>query len=454
MFSGLAAKLQQKKKETVQSTAAEDSEAEIAKSIAALAEKKKVDDSLIITAKLPVSSQPNAEVAQLDAAPSRRSAPAPAPEPRLMSCDAFEAYRENAITETRCWLQSIEVIVTPLRHSIARLVPVVEGSNNSQRTMFGIPTRILNGVFVGAPPATSPESSPSLMGIYDWSLWAPWSGKDEVESLGENVLPMRLGNELRLGLLSLKELSPTLKTTEDPNKWIAETKQQQQLSDRSESRRVPFTIPTTISSSNPLEAAEKPQVERFVVFWWIMRALLIWRAMILKHCVTYEVYRAEHRQFSAEEMRSRSLAVAAAREDMSAYSNSHNALMKILAALLSDFSKCSLCDAQPAEEPLAKKSRSEHSPIVPDQLLHGLYYMIVHAVKRNQPAAEQAYFDTVVGTDKWRLGLFSAGDMHMRTTLEKTQRDRVRHLLNNEQAMEILHSVKRLLPQMEAPVPV
>lgn len=64
-----------------------------------------------------------------------------------------------------------------------------------------------------------------------------------------------------------------------------------------------------------------------------------------------------------------------------------------------------------------------------------------HSITALVTAARQAYNDVTLGNANWKLGLFSGGEVHMRRSMEKVERHRVHHLLNNEKALALLHVV-------------
>lgn len=67
--------------------------------------------------------------------------------------------------------------------------------------------------------------------------------------------------------------------------------------------------------------------------------------------------------------------------------------------------------------------------------------------------ARQAYADLTLGNSNWKLGLFSAGEVHMRRAMERVERNRIAHLLNNEKGMKMLHSVMELVKFAEKGMP-
>ena len=63
---------------------------------------------------------------------------------------------------------------------------------------------------------------------------------------------------------------------------------------------------------------------------------------------------------------------------------------------------------------------------------------------RNFMAVRQDYVDATMGTANWKLGLFSGGEVHMRRSMERVERNRIHHLLNNEHATHLLQSVREV----------
>ncbi|CCW72144.1 unnamed protein product [Phytomonas sp. Hart1] len=84
---------------------------------------------------------------------------------------------------------------------------------------------------------------------------------------------------------------------------------------------------------------------------------------------------------------------------------------------------------------------------VPREVRRGLEDMIVKSIQneRNFTAARQLYTDLTLGTANWKVGLFSAGEVHMRRSIERVERNHIVHLLNNERAMKMLHSMRELM---------
>lgn len=98
---------------------------------------------------------------------------------------------------------------------------------------------------------------------------------------------------------------------------------------------------------------------------------------------------------------------------------------------------------------------AEASVIVPKSLREALHRMIVQHVQhsRQYAAARQDYVDITMGTANWKLGLFSGGEVHMRRSMERVERNRIMHLLNNEHAMHLLQAVRELASYAERMLP-
>lgn len=124
----------------------------------------------------------------------------------------------------------------------------------------------------------------------------------------------------------------------------------------------------------------------------------------------------------------------------------HGAL-QLLALLLLDYH--SIC-SRVAHEDLPSREggdRGGGSVAVPLAIRQGLHHMVVTLVKEEGDfaGARQAYTDLTMGNTNWKLGLFTAGEVHMRRSVEKLDRNRVTSLLNNEQAMRLLHATRELV---------
>lgn len=87
---------------------------------------------------------------------------------------------------------------------------------------------------------------------------------------------------------------------------------------------------------------------------------------------------------------------------------------------------------------------SDEACIVPTALRNGLHRLLVEHLQSedNSVAARQDYTDITQGNANWKLGLFSGGEVHMRRSMERVERNRIYHLLNNERAMGLLHVVR------------
>ncbi|KPA85716.1 hypothetical protein ABB37_00086 [Leptomonas pyrrhocoris] len=84
--------------------------------------------------------------------------------------------------------------------------------------------------------------------------------------------------------------------------------------------------------------------------------------------------------------------------------------------------------------------------IVPADLRDNFYAMLVQHLQhdRNYVAVRQDYVDVTMGTANWKMGLFSGGEVHMRRSMERVERNRIHHLLNNEHATHLLQSVREV----------
>ncbi|KPI87785.1 hypothetical protein ABL78_3143 [Leptomonas seymouri] len=93
--------------------------------------------------------------------------------------------------------------------------------------------------------------------------------------------------------------------------------------------------------------------------------------------------------------------------------------------------------------------------IVPFDLRDSLHAMLVQHLQhdRNYLAVRQDYVDMTMGTANWKLGLFSGGEVHMRRSMERVERNRIHHLLNNEHAAHLLQSVREVTSFVEQQQP-
>ena len=82
---------------------------------------------------------------------------------------------------------------------------------------------------------------------------------------------------------------------------------------------------------------------------------------------------------------------------------------------------------------------------VPDDFLENLQAMFRQLDSREYLQAENTYLQLAVGSSQWHLGLCNGGEVHMRKHMAKLQRGNVTHILNNEAAMKMLHTVKRII---------
>lgn len=122
--------------------------------------------------------------------------------------------------------------------------------------------------------------------------------------------------------------------------------------------------------------------------------------------------------------------------------------LELLAYVCADYDTC----AAAAE---ATKTRSAADTvdgcIIPAELRASLHVMLVHHLQQERQfmAARQDYVDMTMGTANWKLGLFSGGEVHMRRSMERVERNRIAHLLNNEHATQLLQSVRELTTFIE-----
>lgn len=84
--------------------------------------------------------------------------------------------------------------------------------------------------------------------------------------------------------------------------------------------------------------------------------------------------------------------------------------------------------------------------IIPSDLRKNLHTMVVRHLQQERSfmAVRQDYVDITMGTANWKLGLFSGGEVHMRRSMERVERNRIAHLLNNEHATQLLQAVREL----------
>ncbi|KAG5504965.1 hypothetical protein JKF63_04412 [Porcisia hertigi] len=95
---------------------------------------------------------------------------------------------------------------------------------------------------------------------------------------------------------------------------------------------------------------------------------------------------------------------------------------------------------------LSSLSTTTENFIIPLDLRKNLHTMVVRHLQqeRNFMAVRQDYVDMTMGTANWKLGLFSGGEVHMRRSMERVERNRIAHLLNNEHATHLLQAVREL----------
>lgn len=82
--------------------------------------------------------------------------------------------------------------------------------------------------------------------------------------------------------------------------------------------------------------------------------------------------------------------------------------------------------------------------VIPEELLDGMHRVIVVRLQGegDPAAARQAYTDLTFGNANWKLGLFSGGEVHMRRSMERVERNRIYHILQNERAVRLLHALR------------
>jgi hypothetical protein len=82
---------------------------------------------------------------------------------------------------------------------------------------------------------------------------------------------------------------------------------------------------------------------------------------------------------------------------------------------------------------------------VPDNFVATFLKMFEQIDDKLYLAAENTYLEVAIGAGSWHLGLCNGGEVHMRKNMAKLQRGHVTHILNNEKAMKLLHTVKRII---------
>jgi hypothetical protein len=88
---------------------------------------------------------------------------------------------------------------------------------------------------------------------------------------------------------------------------------------------------------------------------------------------------------------------------------------------------------------------------VPESFVGNLDKMFTQIDSREYLPAENTYLEMAIGTGQWHLGLCNGGDVHMRKNMAKLQRGNVTHILNNDGAMKILHTIKRIITLAQKP---
>lgn len=208
--------------------------------------------------------------------------------------------------------------------------------------------------------------------------------------------------------------------------------------------------------------------KRCTIINWLWRTLLLWRQSTLRTALFYEVHRGEAYDLSAEEIKVSGYDIAVKREALREYIAAEDATLQLLAALLVDLTTCSVGGKLVAvkregvvawEQAEGNEAEQEDSkaPILPTTIMDGLFQVALSVRSRDFLEAKNAHMQAVTGSEKWRIGIFTAGGLHARRNLESSQRDRVTHLINNEKAMASLKTVARMITLCEekewAPAP-
>ncbi|KAG5479243.1 hypothetical protein LSCM4_01832 [Leishmania orientalis] len=105
-----------------------------------------------------------------------------------------------------------------------------------------------------------------------------------------------------------------------------------------------------------------------------------------------------------------------------------------------------VCSDYEASAAASLSSTTAMEFVIPADLRKNLHNMVVRHLQqeRNFTAVRQDYVDITMGTANWKLGLFSGGEVHMRRSMERVERNRIAHLLNNEHATHLLQAVREL----------
>lgn len=95
------------------------------------------------------------------------------------------------------------------------------------------------------------------------------------------------------------------------------------------------------------------------------------------------------------------------------------------------------------EEMVSAAQRGLTQCLIPSDLVCGMHAVLIEQLhEKNFMEARQAYAELTLGNANWRLGLFSGGEVHMRRSMEKVERNAISHLLNNERAVKLLLCVR------------
>eukprot|EP00796_Vickermania_ingenoplastis_P010196 gene10196-7144_t len=199
-----------------------------------------------------------------------------------------------------------------------------------------------------------------------------------------------------------------------------------------------------------------PDVEKRAVLAWGLWFLLAaeWRAAVTGQLdgrrtldfagqrvegYSYAVYSYAQRRAIAPEDEAIAVAVARAAAAWQENCRLRRAAFHLLACVYHDFRALQTNKGKSANTNL------EEVCVVPRQLLDGMFDLVVVHLQRegSSRAARQRYADLVLGNANWKLGLFSGGEVHMRRSMERVERHRIFHLLNNERAMALLHVLSR-----------
>ncbi|KAG5479086.1 hypothetical protein LSCM1_02933 [Leishmania martiniquensis] len=105
-----------------------------------------------------------------------------------------------------------------------------------------------------------------------------------------------------------------------------------------------------------------------------------------------------------------------------------------------------VCSDYETSAAASRSSAAAASFVIPAELRKSLHTMVVRHLQQehNFMAVRQDYVDITMGTANWKLGLFSGGEVHMRRSMERVERNRIAHLLNNEHATHLLQAVREL----------